>query len=81
MLHAEIDFSDEIACQIHERLNKWGGTVEQFVQQAVARELQRQQAQNLDSFFANLQPLESFTDIDPVAYIDDIRSHSRLNNE
>ncbi len=81
MLHAEIDFPDEMANQVHATVKKFGGSFEQFIQQAVAHELQRQQTDNLQSFFANLQPLESFSDIDAEAYVDNSRSNSRLINE
>jgi len=81
MLHAEIDFPDEIANQVQATIQKFGGSFEQFIQQAVVHELQRQQADNLQSFFTNLQPLESFADIDAEAYVDNIRSNSRLINE
>lgn len=81
MLHAEIDFPDEIANQVQATIQKFGGSFEQFIQQAVVHELQRQQADNLHSFFTNLQPLESFADIDAEAYVDNIRSNSRLINE
>ena len=81
MLHTEIDFPDEIANQVQATIQNFGGSFEQFIQQAVVHELQRQQADNLYSFFSNLQPLESFSDIDAEAYVDDIRSNSRLINE
>lgn len=80
MLHAEIDFPDEIANQVQTTVKQFGGSFEQFIQQAVVHELQRQQTDNLQSFFANLQPLESFSDIDAEAYVDNIRSNSRLIN-
>lgn len=81
MLHAEIDFPDEIANQVQATVQKFGGSFERFIQQAVVHELQRQQTDDLQSFFANLQPLESFADIDAKAYIDNIRSNSRLIDE
>lgn len=81
MLHTEINFPDEIADQIQANLKIDGETFEQFVQQAVAHELQRRKANDLKSFFDALHPLESFADIDAVAYVDDIRSTSRLIND
>ena len=74
----QIYFPDEIACQIQANLQEYGETFEQFVQQAVAHELQRRKVNDLKSFFDALQPLESFAEIEAVAYVDGIRGNSRL---
>jgi len=79
MFATQLHFPDDIAKQIQANLQVCGETFEEFVQQAVAHELQRRKA-NLKSFFDGLQPLESFADVDPVAYVDDSRRHSRLLN-
>jgi hypothetical protein len=42
MLHTEINFSDEIANQVQATIQKFGGSFEQFIQQAIVHELQRQ---------------------------------------
>lgn len=81
MFATQLNFSDEITNQIQANLQACGETFEEFVQQAVAHELQRRKANDLQSFFDGLQPLESFADVDPVAYVDDIRSNSRLIND
>ena len=65
MLHTEIDFPDEIANQVQATIQKLGGSFEQFIQQAVIHELQRQQADNVQSFFTNSQqPNKELTDAD-----------------
>ena len=81
MFDTQLHFSDEITNQIQANLQTCGETFEEFVQQAVAHELQRRKANDLKSFFDALQPLESFADVDAVAYVDDIRSKSRLIND
>ena len=81
MFNAQIHFPYEIAKEIQANLQADGETFEQFVQQAVVHELQRRKTNDLKSFIDALQPLESFADIDAVAYVDEIRSTSRLIND
>lgn len=78
MLDTQIHFQDEVVQQIQASLQGRGETVEQFIQQAVAHELQRRKPKDLKSFFDALRPLKSFADIDAVVYVDRIRSTSRL---
>jgi len=76
----QLHFSDDIANQIQANLQACGEIFEEFIQQAVAHELQRRKVNDLQSFFGGLQPLENFAGVDVVAYVDDIRCHSRLLN-
>lgn len=78
MYHTEIDLSDEVADQVQRLLTETGKTFKQFVQQAVEHELQRQQPDALADFFAALQPLESFADVDATTYVAELRSKSRI---
>jgi tRNA (Thr-GGU) A37 N-methylase len=80
MFATQLNFSDEITNQIQVNLQACGETFEEFVQQAVAHELQRRKANDLKSFFDGLQPLESFSHVDALAYVDDSRRKSRLFN-
>lgn len=50
MFATQLNFSDEIANQIQANLQICGETFEEFVQQAVAHELQRRKANDLKSF-------------------------------
>jgi hypothetical protein len=81
MFDTQIHFPDEISHQIETNIAECGETFEQFVQKAVEHELQRRKANNLKSFFDVLQPLESFANSDAIAYVDEIRSTSRIINE
>lgn len=78
MYHTEIDLTDEVADQVQRLLSETGKTFKQFVQQAVEHELQRQQPDALADFFAALQPLESFADVEATAYVDELRNKSRI---
>ncbi len=80
MFATQLNFSDEITNQIQANLQACGETFEEFVQQAVAHELQRRKANDLKSFFDGLQPLESFAHVDALAHVDDCRCRSRLFN-
>ncbi len=81
MFDTPIYFPDEIAEQIEANIAECGETFEQFIQQAVEHELQRRNANNFKSFFATLQPLESFAETNAIAYVDNIRSTSRIIHE
>ncbi|SJM89162.1 hypothetical protein [Crenothrix polyspora] len=78
MYHTEIDLPDELFSKIDANLKATGATFKQFVQQALGHELQRKQGSDLKAFFSELQPLESFTSIDALAYVDELRSKSRI---
>lgn len=72
MYHAEIDLPDEMADQVQTMLRQTGKTLSQLVQQALVREL-RQQTDEMSEFFAGLQPLESFADVDASRYVEELR--------
>jgi hypothetical protein len=78
MVHTEIDLPDELFSKIDANLKATGATFKQFVQQALEHELERKQSGDLRAFFSELQPLESFACIDAVAYVDELRSKSRI---
>lgn len=78
MYHTEIDLTDEVADQVQGLLSETGKTFKQFVQQAVEHEVQRQRGNALADFFAALQPLESFADVDATAYVNELRGKSRI---
>jgi hypothetical protein len=81
MFDTNIHFPDEVAEQIEANLAECGETFEQFIQKAIEHELQRRKANDLKSFFASLQPLESFAETNDTAYVDNIRSTSRIIHE
>lgn len=81
MFATQINFSDAIAQQIQTNIQGCGETFEQFIQKSVTHELQRRTTYNLQSFVETLLPLESFTDIDSIGYVDAIRSNSRIIHE
>lgn len=80
MLDKQLHFSDELVNQIQTNLEAHGETFEQFIMQAVVHELHRRKTKDLKSFIDGIQPLESFVGIDSEAYVDEIRSKSRLIN-
>jgi hypothetical protein len=81
MFDTQIHVPDEIADQIQANISECGETFEQFIQQAVEHELLRRKTNDLKSFFATLQPLESFAEIESITYVDNIRSTSRIIHE
>lgn len=81
MLDTHIYLSEEITNQIQTNIAEYGETFEQFIQKALEHELQRRKANDIKSFFTNLHPLESFANLNAIAYVDNIRNNSRLVNE
>jgi len=56
-------------------------SMSEYIRQAIKNELKKYRKNNLEKFLDNLKPLESFRDINPTEYVDNIRNNSRIINE
>jgi Arc/MetJ-type ribon-helix-helix transcriptional regulator len=53
-------------------------SMSELIRDAVRKELKRYKQNSLSQFIDNLEPLESFKNIEPNEYVDEIRNKSRI---
>ncbi len=53
-------------------------TMSAFIRNVIKKELQKYKKESFASFLENLEPLESFKDVDTQEYVDTIRNRSRI---
>jgi predicted DNA-binding ribbon-helix-helix protein len=53
-------------------------SMSQFIREALKKEIEKYKKNNLENFLDNLTHLESFKNVDPIEYVDNIRNKSRI---
>ena len=53
-------------------------TMSAFIRNVIKKELQKYKKKDFVSFIENLEPLESFKDVDAQEYVEEIRNRSRI---
>ena len=76
-LYIEEDIFEK-AQQVSKSLNI---SISEFIRRAIKKELQTDNKSSMKNFFDELQPLDSFRDIDGEKYVDDMRGKSRILND
>ncbi len=76
-IYMETDTLDDLR-QIARQMNI---SVSEFIRRTVRREIHRHKKDSLIDYIDRMEPLESFADVDPEAYVRDLRSRSRLLHE
>jgi hypothetical protein len=80
MHRTQIYIEEEIFEKIKRESKISGVSVSEFIRISVKKNMQKKSRNNMGSFFDNLKPLESFKDIVPENYVDNLRSNSRILN-
>ena len=83
MHRTQIYIEEEIFQKARKESEILGISISEFIRMSIKKNIQKNSANNINVFFDNLKPLESFKDINPEEYVDNIRSKSRIltNNE
>ena len=83
MHRTQIYIEEEIFQKARKESEILGVSISEFIRMSIKKNIQKNSANNINVFFDNLKPLESFKDINPKEYVDNIRSKSRIltNNE
>ena len=83
MHRTQIYIEEEIFQKARKESEILGVSISEFIRMSIKKNIQKNSANNINVFFDNLKPLESFKDINPKKYVDNIRSKSRIltNNE
>lgn len=77
----QITIDDDIFSKLQNVSKSLNMTISDFIRQAVANELQKDNQEDMNTFFANMQALKSFENIDANEYVDNLRANSRIVNE
>ena len=83
MHRTQIYIEEEIFQKARKESEILGVSISEFIRMSIKKNIQKNSINNINVFFDNLKPLESFKDINPKEYVDNIRSKSRIltNNE
>ena len=78
MHRTQIYIEEEIFQKARKESEILGISISEFIRISIKKNIQKNSANNINVFFDNLKPLESFKDINPKEYVDNIRSKSRI---
>ena len=83
MHRTQIYIEEEIFQKARKESEILGVSISEFIRMSIKKNIQKNSTNNINVFFDNLKPIESFKDINPKKYVDNIRSKSRIltNNE
>ena len=83
MHRTQIYIEEEIFQKARKESEILGISISEFIRMSIKKNIQKNSTNNINVFFDNLKPIESFKDINPKEYVDNIRSKSRIltNNE
>jgi hypothetical protein len=81
MHRTQIYLQEAVYGQLKLRARAMGLSISELVRRAVDREIPAAPRADAQAFFAQLTPLESFADTDPIAYVDSLRGRSRILRE
>jgi negative regulator of replication initiation len=78
MHKTQIYLQDELYEKLKARSRHLGVSVSELIRRSVEKDIGKDPAADAKAFFERLAPLESFADIEPEAYVLELRSTSRL---
>ena len=77
MQRTQIYLNNELKQSLQSRAKMQGKGLSELIRQILSQSLKREE-QTADSFFKELKPLDSFSDIDPEEWVNEQRSRSRI---
>ena len=78
MQRTQIYLEESLISELKKAAKNLNISMSEFIRSAVKKELKNYNKENLANFIDNLEPLESFKNIDALEYVDKIRSKSRI---
>lgn len=81
MHRTQLYIEEDVFSQIQKIAKSSNISISEFIRTAVKNELKKESSQNMNVFFEELTPLESFENIDSSKYVNNIRSKSRIIND
>ncbi len=80
MQRTQIYLDENLINRLKLRARGAGMSVSELIRQTLKSQLARDPVSDARAYFDRLKPLESFADIDPQAYVRNLRGKSRLQN-
>ncbi len=81
MQRTQIYFEEETIAKLKELSKELKISVSEFIRRVVKKEIEKTKRDSFSHFLEELEPLDSFKDIDSTTYIKNLRKKSRLLNE
>ena len=78
MHRTQIYLQDELHDNLKARARSVGVSVSELIRRTLERDIQKDPASDARAFFDRIAPLESFANTNVEAYVDELRSRSRL---
>lgn len=78
MHRTQIYLHDDLYEGLKTRARSVGISMSELIRRTLEKDIQKDPVAEAQAFFEQLKPLESFADIDSQAYVQSIRSRSRL---
>lgn len=78
MHRTQIYLQDELYENLKQRARTVGVSISELIRRTLEKDIQKDPAADARAFFDQLKPLESFAAVDSQAYVQALRSRSRL---
>ena len=78
MHRTQIYLHDELYKTLKARSRSHGVSISELIRRSVEKDIQREPVLEARAFFDKLKPLESFANVEPEAYVKQLRSSSRI---
>jgi antitoxin component of RelBE/YafQ-DinJ toxin-antitoxin module len=78
MHRTQVYIEDNIFEKVKQVSKSMNISVSEFIRNSLKKELNIDKPNDMESFFQNFEPLESFENTDPKKYVKNIRSKSRI---
>ena len=81
MQRTQIYFEQDTLQDLKDIASSLNISVSEFIRKVMKQEIKKKKERNLNSFITNMQPIESFDEVDATEYVQNLRSSSRLFND
>jgi hypothetical protein len=81
MQRTQIYFEEETIAKLKELSKELKISVSEFIRRVVKKEIEKTKQDSFLNFLEELEPIDSFKNIDSNEYIENLRKKSRLLNE
>ena len=78
MQRTQIYLEENLLAELKRIAKSLNISMSELIRDALRKELKRYKQNSLSQFIDNLEPLESFKDVEAQNYVDDIRNKSRI---
>ena len=81
MQRTQIYFEKDTLWELKNIAKELDISVSEFIRRVMKLEIDRRKKRNLNNFLESMKPIDSFSNIDAIEYVNRLRSNSRIINE